>query len=88
MPHSIWARLAKKYLIGFEISICFTFSISVKRKHPDEYSESEDEFDEDLEGFVVDYLSSGEEEEMEDYDDDYEDYSKHIRNIFGYDRRK
>ncbi|CAC5395137.1 SPTY2D1 [Mytilus coruscus] len=59
-----------------------------KRKHPDEYSDSEDEFDGDLDGFVVDYLSSGEEEEMEGYDNDYEDYSKHIRNIFGYDRRK
>ncbi|CAG2206780.1 SPT2 [Mytilus edulis] len=59
-----------------------------KRKHPDEYSDSEDEFDGDLDGFVVDYLSSGEEEEMDGYDNDYEDYSKHIRNIFGYDRRK
>lgn len=60
----------------------------VKRKHPDEYSESEDELDEDLDGFVVDYLSSGEEEEMDDYDPEYEDYSKHIRDIFGYDKRK
>lgn len=64
------------------------FIITAKRKHPDEYSDSEDEFDGDLDGFVVDYLSSGEEEEMDGYDNDYEDYSKHIRNIFGYDRRK
>ncbi|CAG2206777.1 SPT2 [Mytilus edulis] len=57
-------------------------------KHPDEYSDSEDEFDGDLDGFV-DYLSSGRKEEMDGYyDNDYEDYSKHIRNIFGYDRLK
>lgn len=60
----------------------------VKRKHADELTDSEDEFDEDMDDFVVDYLSSGEEEEMDEYDNDYDDYSKHIRNIFGYDKRK
>lgn len=56
-----------------------------KRKYPGEYSDSDDELDQDIDGFVVDYLSSEEEEEM---DEDYEDYSKHIRDIFGYDKRK
>lgn len=60
----------------------------MKRKHADELTDSEDEFDEDMDDFVVDYLSSGEEEEMDEYDNDYDDYSKHIRNIFGYDKRK
>ncbi|XP_061166859.1 protein SPT2 homolog [Saccostrea echinata] len=63
----------------------------IKKNHPKpemkkrriESDEEDSEYDEEMEGFITDEGSDLE----EDYPQDM-DYSKHIRQIFGYDRRK
>ena len=55
----------------------------VKRRRIESDNEEEEEYDEEMEGFITDEGSDIE----EDYPQDM-DYSKHIRQIFGYDKRK
>jgi len=59
----------------------FMFLLSGKKQRRD-VIDSDEDYDEDLEGFVVD--------EDDDFIDDSEaqDYSKYISEIFGYDKRK
>lgn len=53
------------------------------RKRRIESDEEESEYDEEMEGFITDEGSDLEEDYQQDMD-----YSKHIRQIFGYDKRK
>ncbi|XP_062610350.1 protein SPT2 homolog [Saccostrea cucullata] len=63
----------------------------IKKNHPKpemkkrriESDEEDSEYDEEMEGFITDEGSDLEEDHPQDMD-----YSKHIRQIFGYDRRK
>ena len=67
------------------VNYCFHDNPSEKKRR---VIESEDEdLDGDLEGFVVD---EDDDDDMDDFIDDSEavDYSKHIRDIFGYDKKK
>ena len=57
------------------------FYFSVKKQRVD-VIESDDEYDEDLDGFVVD----GDDDFIDD--SEAQDYSKYISEIFGYDKRK
>lgn len=59
--------------------ICFV----EMRKRRIESDEEESEYDEEMEGFITDEGSDLEEDYQQDMD-----YSKHIRQIFGYDKRK
>lgn len=61
--------------------ICFV-EIRKRRIESDE-EEEESEYDEEMEGFITDEGSDLEEAYSQDMD-----YSKHIRQIFGYDKRK
>lgn len=61
--------------------ICFV-EIRKRRIESDE-EEEESEYDEEMEGFITDEGSDLEEAYNQDMD-----YSKHIRQIFGYDKRK
>lgn len=62
--------------------ICFV-EIRKRRIESDEEEEEESEYDEEMEGFITDEGSDLEEAYSQDMD-----YSKHIRQIFGYDKRK
>ena len=62
---------------------CFVCLAEVKRRRIESDNEEEEEYDEEMEGFITDEGSDIE----EDYPQDM-DYSKHIRQIFGYDKRK
>lgn len=62
--------------------ICFV-EIRKRRIESDEEEEEESEYDEEMEGFITDEGSDLEEAYNQDMD-----YSKHIRQIFGYDKRK
>lgn len=58
--------------------MCF---VEVKKRRIE--SDNEDsEYDEDMEGFITDEGS-----DLDDYQQNM-DYSQHIRQIFGYDKRK
>ena len=55
--------------------------------HQENYDIDEEDYDDDLEGFVVDEV----EDICDDYYDDYgdgEDYSSAIREIFGYNKNR
>lgn len=60
--------------------ICF---VEMRKRRIESDEEEESEYDEEMEGFITDEGSDLE----EDYHQDM-DYSKHIRQIFGYDKRK
>lgn len=62
--------------------ICFV-EIRKRRIESDVEEEEESEYDEEMEGFIMDEGSDLEEAYSQDMD-----YSKHIRQIFGYDKRK
>lgn len=61
---------------------CFVCLAEVKRRRI-ESDDEEEEYDEEMEGFITDEGSDIEENYPQDMD-----YSKHIRQIFGYDKRK
>lgn len=61
---------------------CFV-EIRKRRIESDVEEEEESEYDEEMEGFITDEGSDLEEAYSQDMD-----YSKHIRQIFGYDKRK
>lgn len=60
--------------------ICF---VEMRKRRIESDEEEESEYDEEMEGFITDEGSDLEEDYQQDMD-----YSKHIRQIFGYDKRK
>lgn len=57
--------------------------VEIRKRRIESDEEEESEYDEEMEGFITDEGSDLEEDYQQDMD-----YSKHIRQIFGYDKRK